>query len=216
MSTMAGPISCWASYNDVNYYQYMDPAATIETTYGFYVRDHWQITRKLTFSYGIRYEIYPFSHGEYGIEESATILRPTSSICGSMWLRTTVYSTPRIGIAYRMNEKTVMRTGYGIDTNCESFRYIVRDLPGGHFGELHRSEHLFGGGQPGDWFAGTGWSGSDSGTLPLPPNYATWLYPRLSIGATWNRSRHFPTRPRQGHRPPGGYVGSHASVRWTK
>ena len=33
-------------------YQYMDPATVRETTYAFYIRDRWQVTRKLTLSYG--------------------------------------------------------------------------------------------------------------------------------------------------------------------
>jgi TonB dependent receptor len=32
-----------------------------ESTYAFYARDQWQVSRKLTVNYGVRYEFYPFA-----------------------------------------------------------------------------------------------------------------------------------------------------------
>ena len=42
-------------------YQYINPATVRETTYSLYARDRWQATRKLTISYGVRWELYPFA-----------------------------------------------------------------------------------------------------------------------------------------------------------
>ncbi len=39
--------------------QYMNPATVRMPSYGLYARDMWQVTRKLTFNYGLRYEFYP-------------------------------------------------------------------------------------------------------------------------------------------------------------
>ena len=39
--------------------QYLNPATVRMPSYGFYVRDMWQVSRKLTLNYGMRYEIYP-------------------------------------------------------------------------------------------------------------------------------------------------------------
>ena len=41
--------------------EYINPATVRESSYAFYARDQWQVSRKLTFSYGIRYEYYPFA-----------------------------------------------------------------------------------------------------------------------------------------------------------
>jgi hypothetical protein len=43
-------------------HQYIDPAAMLESSYGFYARDQRQVSRKLTLTYGLRYEIYCYSH----------------------------------------------------------------------------------------------------------------------------------------------------------
>ena len=39
--------------------QYLNPATVRMPSYGFYIRDMWQVSRKLTLNYGMRYEIYP-------------------------------------------------------------------------------------------------------------------------------------------------------------
>ncbi len=111
-------------------YQYVDPAAIIESSYGFYARDQWQVSRKLTVNYGFRYEIYPYSHAEHGIDgihyDPATNLvhlKGTNVDTGHGFI------APRLGIAYRLDEKTVIRTGYGINTNAESFRNNVQTYP---------------------------------------------------------------------------------------
>jgi outer membrane receptor protein involved in Fe transport len=111
-------------------YQYISPAAIFENTYGFYGRDQWQVSRKLTFTYGFRYEIYPYSHAEHGIDgihysvaTNQVLLHGTNVDTGHG------YIAPRGGLAYRLDEKTVVRAGYGINTNSESFRNNVQTNP---------------------------------------------------------------------------------------
>jgi len=41
--------------------EYINPATVRESSLAFYARDTWQVNRKLTVSYGIRYEYYPFA-----------------------------------------------------------------------------------------------------------------------------------------------------------
>lgn len=48
-------------------YQYINPAVLNEETYGFYVRDQWQVSRKVTITAGLRYERYPYGYSKYGI-----------------------------------------------------------------------------------------------------------------------------------------------------
>jgi hypothetical protein len=94
-----------------------------EYQFGFYAQDRFQATRKLTVSWGLRYEYYPLmgrSNGK-GIER----LDPSTNLVylggrGNI-PRSNGFSVskrnlaPRLGLAYRLNEKTVVRTGYGMN-----------------------------------------------------------------------------------------------------
>ncbi len=101
---------------------------------GWYVRDRWQLSRNLTLNVGLRYELYPLvrrSHtglgrydlttnqiiigGEGGNDENADV-----TISHKMF-------APRIGLAYRLGEKTVIRTGYGISYDPLPMARVFRD-----------------------------------------------------------------------------------------
>ena len=102
-------------------YQFYDPMRTREFQQGYYVRDNWQVNRKLSLNLGLRLEHFPImSRGEFGIERwdpgtNKVILggrgnnpRNAGTEAISLML------APRIGLAYRANDKTVIRAGYGI------------------------------------------------------------------------------------------------------
>jgi hypothetical protein len=96
-------------------------------SYGLYARDSWQVTRKLTVNYGIRYELYPAptrDHSEAERYDPATdkVYRGGYDV-GKGQL------APRLGIAYRLNDKTVIRAGGGISIDPNSFRYLRDDYP---------------------------------------------------------------------------------------
>lgn len=102
-------------------YQFYDPMRTREFQQGYFIRDNWQVNRKLSLNLGMRMEHFPImNRGEFGIER----WDPTTNkvIIGGrgnnprnagttaapiMW-------APRIGLAYRATDKTVIRAGYGI------------------------------------------------------------------------------------------------------
>jgi len=98
---------------------------TYEWQFGWYFRDRWQVTPKLTATLGLRYELYPIMtraggvHGG-GIEgyDSDTNIVTLGGAGGlPKDLGVTVSHkmfSPRIGLAYRVNDTTVIRTGYGI------------------------------------------------------------------------------------------------------
>jgi len=73
--------------------------------YSLYLQDQWRVTPKLTVNYGARYEYEPL---------------PQPKVCNPDYPQTcrinsrTTNLMPRIGIAYRLNEKTVLRAGYGM------------------------------------------------------------------------------------------------------
>jgi hypothetical protein len=89
---------------------------------GFFVSDKWQASKKLTLTLGLRYELptVPESTNGYG-----TILDPGQT----HFIPTTVpqkipYNNPfhniwepRIGLAYRLTDKWIIRSGYGIYFN---------------------------------------------------------------------------------------------------
>lgn len=88
----------------------------------FYVRDQWQVSRKLTLSYGTRMESFPFPQRDnrgmerydFGTNEIMVCgVGSVPSDCGTK--QKTLYFSPRLGIAYRMTEKTVIRTGFGVN-----------------------------------------------------------------------------------------------------
>ncbi|HJZ97879.1 MAG TPA: TonB-dependent receptor, partial [Candidatus Solibacter sp.] len=102
-------------------YQFYDPMSTREFQQGYYIRDNWQASRKLSVNLGLRVEHYPImNRGQYGIERwdpdtnkvliggRGNVPRDAGSEAALvMW-------APRIGFAYRATEKTVVRAGFGI------------------------------------------------------------------------------------------------------
>ena len=90
---------------------------------GSFVQDRWQVSQKLTVTLGVRYQIFPLmtrSNGK-GIESYDPATNDVSmGGRGSVPLNAGVTVShklfaPRLGIAYRLNDKTVVRTGYGIN-----------------------------------------------------------------------------------------------------
>ena len=94
---------------------------TREWQYGLYVRDRWQVNRNLTLNLGVRWELYPtLTRDGRGIE----MWDPTTNVvtlggingnpsdAGLGWSKKLF--APRVGFAYRLGEKTVIRSGYGI------------------------------------------------------------------------------------------------------
>ena len=92
---------------------------------GIYVRDRWQVSQKLTISAGVRYELYPLQtrSGRGGIEgydpqTNEVTLGGVGNIPKGVGVHTgKKMFAPRFGFAYRLNEKTVIRSGYGLTYN---------------------------------------------------------------------------------------------------
>jgi len=126
----------WASYlfGYVNEWQkglQWEEAYAIDWQYGLYIRDRWQVSPKLTISYGIRWEYYPMMHRAGAHHTGVENWDPASnlvSLGGNGGLPSGLgigvskkLFTPRLGIAYRLSEKFVIRTGYGINIDPTPF-----------------------------------------------------------------------------------------------
>jgi hypothetical protein len=90
---------------------------------GFFVLDNWQVTRKLTLNYGLRYELptVPYSVNGFAriLNADGTALIPdTIPRPGFQFIKPNHDNwAPRVGFAYRLTNKTVVRGGGGIFYN---------------------------------------------------------------------------------------------------
>ena len=116
--------------------QYVNPSAVRMPSYGFYIRDNWQVNRKLTLSYGTRYERYPFATRDHRGGERYDPLTDRVLIGGVGGTPTSTgvnvgigQLAPRLGIAYRVSNRTVLRGGFGISIDPGSFRYLRDGYP---------------------------------------------------------------------------------------
>jgi hypothetical protein len=79
--------------------------------YGFFVQDDWRITPKLTLNLGIRYDLQDLAE--------PTVKNPSAALAARGLDTTTAVDdnnniAPRFGFSYAVNDKTVVRGGYGI------------------------------------------------------------------------------------------------------
>jgi len=98
-----------------------DDIQTRMKAYSFYARDRWQISPKLTFNYGVRWELFPFPRRVgrglevYDFDRNRMLLcglGPNPIDCGVT--NGGGGPAPRAGLAYRVTDSTVIRAGYGI------------------------------------------------------------------------------------------------------
>lgn len=93
-----------------------------ELIWAFYAQDKWQVSPKLTLDLGMRWEIemasVPRGNGNYSnyiIQNNTLELNGIGSNPFNNGMENDIWGLgPRLGIAYRFDDKTVIRTGYGI------------------------------------------------------------------------------------------------------
>jgi hypothetical protein len=104
-----------------------------------FVGDKWQVSQKLTVDLGLRWEFYPpatppfpneFSN--YDMNNNTLVVSGVGGNPTNLGMVTRYkYFAPRVGIAYRLDDKTVIRAGFGesfmpFSDNTYAYNYPVR------------------------------------------------------------------------------------------
>lgn len=96
-----------------------------------YVQDNWKVSDKLTLDLGLRWDIFPSLHEAHGFYSffDPTVTNPVTGINGALNFAgsgsntcncatpvSTYYKNigPRIGVAYQMDARSVLRASYGV------------------------------------------------------------------------------------------------------
>jgi hypothetical protein len=105
-----------------------------EFQFSWYAQDRWQVTRKLTMTMGLRYELYPLMTRATGKgierldpETNLVYLGGRGNVPKDVGVTVShKLFAPTLGIAYRLNDKTVIRTGYGLNFDPLPFSRPLR------------------------------------------------------------------------------------------
>jgi len=104
-----------------NYVQYIFPLTLRTWEISLYMHDQWQLSRKLTVNYGVRYERYPVPTqetkgiGYYDQANNSMWECGVAGIPGDCGIHVShKLFAPSIGIAYRATENFVIRAGYSL------------------------------------------------------------------------------------------------------
>lgn len=92
-----------------------------------FMQDSWKVTRKLTLDYGLRWDYGTYAREDYGRNATTDLFVPNSSAgghpggityeatCKCNFARNYPYAYgPRVGFAYQLDSKTVLRGGFGV------------------------------------------------------------------------------------------------------
>ncbi|MGB7719113.1 MAG: carboxypeptidase-like regulatory domain-containing protein [Bryobacteraceae bacterium] len=170
-----------------------------------YASDTWQVSKQLTVAIGLRWEIYPPGVPAFPGQFSNFIPSSNTLVVGGVGgnpnngglVNHLNYLAPRLGLAYRLTEKTVIRTGIGVSyTPFEDNTYINNNYPTkGNIGAV----------QGASAYTSALYNGSllsfESG-LPVPspqPIPSNGIYSVAALGFNGSSESFFPTNYKNPH-----------------
>ena len=119
--------------------QIANPNSLRWTELAGYAQDQWNMTPKLTLNYGLRYEYYPAIYRDHsGVARLDPSLPQTANVVlgglggnpENAGIDSGVgFFAPRLGIAYRVTDSMVIRTGAGLTSDPDSQRFLRDAYP---------------------------------------------------------------------------------------
>jgi hypothetical protein len=116
--------------------QLRNPNSVWWKQYSLYTRDHWQIGRNITLTYGLRWELFGVPRKDH---TGINLFDPDTGKIFTGGLSGVPFDSgassgagqflPRVGIAYRWNDKTVLRGGYGQSADPRPFQDVRNAFP---------------------------------------------------------------------------------------
>ena len=88
--------------------------------YGGFVQDQWRVSNKLTVNMGLRWDMFTPLTERYNRLSDFFLGTGTFALAGQNGISDSILNTqkhdfsPRLGLAYRLNDKTVVRSAYGL------------------------------------------------------------------------------------------------------
>jgi hypothetical protein len=118
--------------------QVTNPNSLRWTELAGYAQDQWTMTPSLTLNYGVRYENYPAIYRDLpGVARLDPTLPQTANVeiggvngnpkgagYSDSW-----YFAPRLGLAYRVTDRLVLRAGAGLTSDPDSMRFLRDAFP---------------------------------------------------------------------------------------
>jgi len=170
-----------------------------------YFSDRWQVSKKLTVDFGLRWELYPPAtprfDGQFTNYLPATNTLVVAGVGGNPrnggMTNHLNYLAPRLGMAYRLTEKTVIRTGIGVSyTPFEDNTYLTYNYPTkGNLGAtqgLSAYTRAFYAGAPLSFESGL----PAPSPVPIPSN---GIYSVTALGQNGTSEFYFPTDYKNPH-----------------
>ncbi len=211
--------------------QIVNPLTLRISSFAFYAQDTWQATRNLTINYGVRYEYYPIvASDHFGVFRYDPSVRSTiTDSFGTHTVGTTLVGGKagipndtgikngwgmivlRFGVSYRADDKTVIRTGFGITVDPDNLRNLLNAFPANVVLSQSGSNSHLNGGDLRTGISALPIPDLNTGYIPVPTSISTNAVPanfRRGYIESYNLSvqRQFPLSMAA----TVAYVGSHA------
>ena len=124
-------------------------ARMFKTQWALFLQDSWKVTRKLTVDYGLRWDYATAARESHGRSADLSLTTPNpaaggrlgaaifEATCNCSFVKNYPYAIgPRLGIAYALNDKTVLRGGWGLaygfapDINIQNTAQLTNNATG--------------------------------------------------------------------------------------